>query len=35
MTRSLLGQVTLADVVAGKLPAEVRRLARKERARRP
>jgi Rrf2 family protein len=35
MTRSLLGQVTLADVVAGKLPTEVRRLARKERARRP
>jgi Rrf2 family protein len=34
MTRSLLEQVTLADVVAGKMPTEVRRLARKERARR-
>jgi Rrf2 family protein len=34
MTRSLLRQVTLADIVAGKLPTDVRRLARKERARR-
>jgi Rrf2 family protein len=34
LTRSLLEQVTLADVVAGKMPTEVRRLARKERARR-
>jgi Rrf2 family protein len=34
LTRTLLEQVTLADVVAGKMPTEVRRLARKERARR-
>ncbi len=34
LTRSLLDQVTLADVVAGKMPTEVRRLARKERTRR-
>jgi Rrf2 family protein len=32
-TRTVLERVTLADLVAGALPAEIRRLARDERAR--